>query len=90
MSTKKRAYGKLRDIIERHGGSMTYQRQGFRHGAWEITLHGKSAVIPATGSRSFPTLDRLFVPVVPTPTTWDDYCDELVADAERRLLALLV
>jgi len=90
MSTNKRACHKLHEIIERLGGSMTYQRQGSRHGLWEISLHGKSATIPATGSRSFPQLDSLHVPDVPSPTTWYDYRDELVADAEQRLLALLV
>jgi hypothetical protein len=88
--TEVRAYGKLRDIIERRGGSMTYRRQGYRHGAWEISLDGKTAIIESTGSRRFPALDRLYVPNVANPTTWDDYSDELVADAEHQLCALLV
>jgi hypothetical protein len=89
MSTKIRAYGKVRDIIERRGGRMAWQRQGSRYGTWEISLDGKTAVIEAMGCRSFPALDRLYVPDVATPKTWDDYRDELVSDAEDQLLALL-
>src|SRR5262245_921966 len=89
MSTETRAYGNLRDIIERRGGTMTYERQEYRHGAWGISLDGKTAVFESTGNRRFPALDRLYVPKVARPQTWDDYSDELVADAERQLLALL-
>ena len=92
MSTQKktRAYGKLRDIIERRGGSMAYRRQGYRYGAWEISLDGKRAVIEAMGARTFPAFDSLFVPRVENPKTWDDYSATLVSDAEQQLLALLV
>jgi hypothetical protein len=90
MSTETRAYGKLRDIIERRGGSMTYRREGYRHGAWEISLDGKTAIIEAMGGRKFPALDRLYVPTVASPKTWDDFSDELIADAEHQLLALVV
>ena len=89
MSAETRPYGKLRDIIERRGGRMTYERQGYRHGAWEISLDGKTAVIESTGNRRFPALDRLYLPKVARPWTWDDYSDDLVAAAERQLLALL-
>jgi hypothetical protein len=89
MATAHRAYGKLRDMIESHGGTMIYQRDGFRHGAWLIALNGKSATIEATGDRSFPQLDRLHVPKVAEPQHWDDYHDELIPDAEQHLLALL-
>jgi len=91
-TTNRRAYGKLRDIIERHGGMMAYRRQGYRFGAWEISLDGKSKSIEAEGRRTFPALDRLFIPRpdVPEPKTWDDYRDELVPGAEEQLLALLV
>jgi hypothetical protein len=89
-TTKRRAYGRLRDIIERRGGMMAYRRQGYRFGAWEISLDGKRASIEAEGRRTFPALDRLFVPDVPNPKTWDDYRDELVPGAEEQLFALLV
>lgn len=90
MATETRAYGKLRDIIERRGGSMRYCREGYRYGAWEISLDGKAAIIEATGSRKFPALDRLYIPKRPNPKIWDDYSDNLVADAEHQLIALLV
>ena len=87
--SKSRAYGMLRDIIERRGGMMIYQRKGYRRGAWEISLDGKRAVIESQGRRTFPKLDRLFVPDIPAPKTWDDYRNELVPGAEEQLLALL-
>ncbi|HEU6448248.1 MAG TPA: hypothetical protein VFV23_07415 [Verrucomicrobiae bacterium] len=87
---KRRAYSKLRDIIERHGGIMEYRRQGYQHGAWEISLNGKRAIIEATGALAFPPLDRLFIPKVENPKTWNDYSETLIPDAERQLLALLV
>jgi len=89
MTTAHRTYGKLRDIIERCGGTMTYQRKGFRYGAWIISLNGKRREIPAEGNRSFEVLDRLYVPKTPNPNHWDDYRNELIADAQEKLLALL-
>jgi hypothetical protein len=88
-TTKRRAYGKLRDIIERRGGTMVYQKRGYRHGAWEILLDGKRATFVAMGCKTFPPLDRLYIPAVPNPKTWDDYREELVADAEYQLCSLL-
>lgn len=87
--TEQRAYGELRAIIERHGGTMVYQRAGYQFGAWVITLHGKTAVIASTGQHAFPQLDRLYVPKIVHPKTWDDYRDELLEDAEDHVLALL-
>jgi hypothetical protein len=54
-----------------------------------IEIGGRSATVEATREQSFPELDRLHVPSVPNPTRWDDYRDELLTDAEERLLALL-
>ncbi len=68
---------------------MRYQRSGYRFGAWIITLDGRRSVLKSTGRRALPKLDRLYVPKVPKPTTWDDYRRELVEDAEERLLRLL-
>jgi hypothetical protein len=84
-----RAYGALRALVERLGGSMVYERGGYRHGAWVIKLGEKSVIIEAGGDRSCPQLDRLYVPRVPAPRSWDDYSDELVPDAEARLLSML-
>jgi hypothetical protein len=89
MTAEKRPYGKLRDIIERLGGAMVYQREGYQYGAWELALNGKTAVIESTGQHSFPKLDTLYVPKVASPKSWDDYSDDLLDDAEPQLLSLL-
>jgi hypothetical protein len=68
---------------------MTYERKGYRHGAWVIRIGESSVTIEAGGNRSFPELDRLYVPRVPDPRHWDDYLDELVPDAETQLLSML-
>jgi hypothetical protein len=89
MSAPHRVYGKLRDIIERRGGTMTYEREVYQYGAWVISLGDKTKTIEARGEHYFPELDRLYVPKVEEPTRWDDYRDELLDDAEERLLAWL-
>lgn len=86
---ERRPYGDLRDIIERRGGSMRYERAGRRYGAWVISLDGKSAVLEASGNRSFPELDRLYQTTHPNPRHWDDYDGPLVDEAEEKLLSLL-
>ncbi len=91
MSAETRAYGKIRDMVERRGGTMVYRRQGYRYGAWEITVGGKKAIVESMGVRRFPALDKFYKPLpdVPNPQTWDDYDWDLVDDAEARLDALL-
>ena len=85
-----RAYDSVRSIVERLGGSMVYERQGYRYGAWVIKIGDKSAVIEAGGDQRFPELDRLYVPKVADPQDWNDYRkDQLVPDAEAKLLSLL-
>lgn len=68
---------------------MLYERQGYRYGAWVIRIGDRVAVIEAGGDRSFPVLDRLYVPGKPDPRHWDDYLSELAPGAEDRLLSLL-
>ncbi len=85
-----RVYDLVRSIVERLGGSMFYERQGYRYGAWVIKIGDRSAVIVAGGDQSFPELDGLYVPKVPDPQDWDDYLkNELVPDAEAKLLSML-
>ena len=86
---EKRAYGAVRAIVERLGGTMVYEREGYTHGAWVIKVAGKQDAIVAEGNASFPRLDGLYVPATPQPRHWDDYTADLVSDAEARLLALL-
>ncbi len=90
MSATYRAYDKIREIIERHGGTMVYEREGRPpYGAWVISLGGNTKVIPATGDQSFEALDRLYVPTVVHPTRWDHRRNELLDDAEEVLLAFV-
>lgn len=84
-----RAYGSIRSLVERLGGSMAWAKRGYRHGAWIITIRDKRLVIPASGNQSFPSLDGLLVPKATDPKTWNDYTNDLLSDAEKRLLAML-
>ena len=68
---------------------MVWVKRGYRHGAWVITVGDKRVAIPALGNQSFPELDRLLVPLATDPRTWNDYSNDLVPDAETRLLAML-
>ena len=86
---EKRAYGAVRAIVESLGGTMVYEREGYSYGAWVIKVADKQATIVAGGNTSFPELDGLYVPAIPQPRHWDDYTDDLVGNAEERLLALL-
>ncbi len=88
-SETRRAYEEIRKLVELRGGTMRFQRSGYRFGAWIITLDDKRVVLESTGRRLLTELDSLYVPKVPEPTTWEDYGRELVEDAEERLLSLL-
>ena len=84
-----RVYDLVRSIVERLYGSMIYECQGYRYGAWVIRIGNKNAIVEAGGDQRFPEVDRLYVPTRPDPQTWDDYLNELVPDAEARLLSML-
>jgi len=68
---------------------MTFEREDYRHGAWIIRLGERITTIEADANRSFRELDSFYVPRVPYPQQWDDYSNELVPDAEARLLGML-
>jgi hypothetical protein len=91
MSAETRAYGKIRDMVERRGGTMVYRREGYRYGAWEIIVNDRKVVVESMGIRRFPELDRFYklLPEIPVPKTYDDYDWDLVDDAEAQLDALL-
>jgi hypothetical protein len=86
-----RDYGRVRDLIESLGGRMEWLPGGGPGGVWELTLGEYTATIPAR-DRRVNSLDRLYVPAVENPQTWDDYAKDapLVEDAPERLVALLV
>ena len=84
-----RAYGSIRSIVERLGGSMVYERKGYRYGAWVIRI-GENAWSSKRGATSRSHNSTVcYVPLVPDPKHWDDYSDELVPDAETQLLSML-
>lgn len=85
----RRAYDAIRTLVEQRGGSMTFEHEGYRHGAWIIRIGESSATIEADANRSFQQLDCFYVPRVPNPKQWDDYSNELVPDAVARLLGML-
>ena len=70
---------------------MVYERKGYRYGAWVIRLGDRRLIVEGRGDRSFPAIDRLYVPKrgVSNPSTWDDYENELVPDAGEQLSSLL-
>lgn len=84
-----RAYDLVRSMVERLGGTMTYERKGYVHGAWVIKIGQNDLVIKASGNRSFPELDQLYTPRVKNPKHWDDYAEKLIPDAEKQLYSLL-
>ena len=84
-----RAYGSIRSLVESLGGSMVWVKKGYRHGAWVIVIGENRVVIPASGARSFPMLDGLLVPLTEDPRSWNDYTNDLLPDAEDRLLAVM-
>jgi hypothetical protein len=91
MAGQQRAYEELRSGIEQLGGSMIWERSGYRYGAWIVTLNGKQRIFRAEGRHCFLDFDPLYVPKVPNPReNWDDYSNELVDGAIDKLVAMLV
>jgi hypothetical protein len=84
-----RVYGALRAVVEDLGGSMIYERHGHRYGAWVIKIGERGLTVEGRGDRSFPEIDSLHLPRAPNPKDWDDYSDDLVPDAEDKLMAML-
>ncbi len=82
----KRSYDLVRSLVESLGGAMTYERKHHRYGAWVVYVRNKTKIIEATGGRSFPELDSLYVPKIKNPKHWDDYYNVLRPDAKARLL----
>jgi hypothetical protein len=77
----KRAYDLVRTMVEEHGGVIWFQRKGQpRGGAWVISYQGYEKAFPTEG-RTFPSIDKLYVPKKAFPDTWDDYKNELIPNA---------
>lgn len=90
MPNKHRVCGALRTGIEQRGGSMIFERTGYRHGAWIVTLDGKRVEFVSDGN-GFRELDRLYVtkPGITKPEHYTDYTEELVSGAIGKLVAML-
>jgi len=60
--------------------------QAKRLPAWSgvIRIGQNSITIEASGNRSFPEFDRLYIPRISEPRQGDDYSDELVPTANVR------
>ena len=54
VGVSNRAYDLTRTIVERRGGSVFYERAGYRYGAWVIRLGEHSTVIDAGTVRYAP------------------------------------
>ena len=83
-----RAYDLVRKVVERLGGSMVYEREGIQYGAWVLKLSDREVRIAAEGNRAFAELDRLYLPKIINPKTWDDYQNLLVPGVEMKILGL--
>ncbi len=84
----RRVYEEIRTLVEEHGGTMEFQRPGYRWGAWIIRYAGKEKAFPSHGGL-FPGIDDLHVPNINQPRHYDDYKNELIDDAWEILLKML-
>lgn len=87
-SSTQRVYEEVRTLVEANGGSMDFERKGYRWGAWIIRLQDRERIFPSNGS-GFPPLDKLYGSSKKNPCHWSDYDGDLLPDAEARLIALL-
>ena len=84
----RRVYEEVRALVEGQGGSMQFERKGYRWGAWIIRLAGLEGKFPSNGA-GFPSLDQLYSSSKKNPSHWSDYDGDIMPDAEARLMALL-
>jgi hypothetical protein len=84
----RRVYEEVRALVEGQGGSMQFERKGYRWGAWIIRLAGLEGKFPSNGA-GFPSLDQLYSSSKKNPSHWSDYDGDILPDAEARLMALL-
>ncbi len=65
-------YALVRELIESHGGTMTFHAGGGPGGTWRVVLEGRCMQVDAR-DRRVNHLDRLYVAKTDNPQTWDDY-----------------
>jgi len=83
-----KAYQRLRDIAEAHGYRMSFERKGYRFGAW-IVERGETRKVFRSNSSGYPELDELYVPKIARPQHYLDYTHQLVPGAESKFLRLV-
>jgi hypothetical protein len=71
-TTKVAPYALVREMIEAHGGTMTFHAGGGPGGLWRIELQGRTLTVDVR-DRRVNDLDRLYVAKLENPQTWDDY-----------------
>lgn len=71
-ATKVAPYSLVREMIESHGGTMTFHAGGGPGGVWRVVLEGRAMQVDAR-DRRVNHLDRLYVAKIDNPQTWDDY-----------------
>lgn len=77
-------------MVEEEGGTMVHVRKGVpQGGVWDVTIGGITKRLEYDGA-GFPAIDRLYVPACPVPTGAGDYTTELVAEAWRDLVLLIL
>lgn len=87
--SKRRPYHALREIVERAGGEMSFERLGQPPGgAWVVVLDGTRRVFRADG-KEFLALARLYVPRKTNPTHASQFTRELVNGAEAKWLSII-
>ena len=84
----RRVYEEVRALVEGQGGSMGFERKGYRWGAWIIRMAGLEGKFPSNGA-GFPSLDQLYASSKKNPSHWSDYDGDILPDAEARLMRLL-
>ena len=85
------AYELVRKLVEKHGGTMNYEQEGYSTGgAWIIEVAGMRNVFPWDNS-SFPGIDELHVPKPGMkPKHYWDYQHELIPNAWDKLLENMI
>jgi hypothetical protein len=64
---------------------MVHVKEGYRYGAWIVTINGKERVFEGVGNRTLPALDQYYKPRagIKSPKDWDDYTAELRDGADE-------
>jgi len=87
-TTTTKTYDDLQQIVERHGGSMWHETEGYTYGAWLVQFGNGPTIAFESNGTGYPEIDNLYVRNAVYPKTSDDYTNALVADAEAIFLKI--